>query len=101
MRMENDHTGAYSNNNDERSGTENFRREVQFLSCGRKKGFSGGVCTCVKAGLKYSILCKFCSGVSFHNVAELKTAEEREDDVDNHVPIFQAESDNFYEPLRF
>lgn len=73
---------------------------LKFLSCGCKKGCSGGGCTCVKAGLKCSAFCKFCSGVSCHNVAELQIAEEGEDDVDNHVPIFQAESDNFEPPTK-
>ena len=72
---------------------------LKFLSCGCKKGCSGGGCTCVKADLRCSALRKFCSGVSCHNVAELQIGEE-EDDVNNQVVIFQDESYNFEPPTK-
>lgn len=71
---------------------------LKFLSCGCKKGCIGGGCTCFKAGLKCSALCKFCSGVSCQNVAVIHIADGEDDD--DPLPIFQDESDDFEPPTK-
>lgn len=52
---------------------------LKILSCSRKKGCTGA-CTCRKAGLKCSNMCKHCSGLTCTNVVELSYDLEDEED---------------------
>lgn len=65
----------------------------------QEKGCSGGGCTCLKAGLKCSALCKFGSGVSCQNVTLFQIAKDSED-YDGPLTVLQAESSNFETPTK-
>lgn len=74
---------------------------LKFLSCGCKKDCSGGGCTCLKAGLKCSALCKFCSGISCLNVAVVQIADdEEEEDYDDPLLVPQHQSHDFEPPTK-
>lgn len=68
---------------------------LRMLSCKCKKGCTGA-CTCLKAGLKCSILCTFCKGKTCMNVPPIMIEEEDEDDDDpleisvSHAPPQQS-----------
>jgi hypothetical protein len=53
---------------------------LRMISCKFKKGYAGG-CSCRKAGLKFSALCRFFSGKSCQNAPPLQLkASDSEDD---------------------
>ncbi|KAJ8945855.1 hypothetical protein NQ318_002692 [Aromia moschata] len=59
-----------------------------------KKGCTGGEqakgCTCLKAGLRCSSMCKFCTGVSCQNVVVIPIDEkwdDNDDDIDDPLPV--------------
>ena len=52
---------------------------LKFISCTCKKGCSGA-CSCKKAGLKCSPICKHCNGQSCANVPEVFDSDDEDDD---------------------
>lgn len=52
---------------------------LRMISCGCKKG-CGNACSCRKTGLKCSLVCSHCSGVSCDNVPDIELEE------DSHSP---------------
>lgn len=62
---------------------------LKFLSCKCQKGCRGRSCSCQRAGLKCSALCKVCQGKTCLNTPPLDMADEsdEEDNVDDPLPF--------------
>lgn len=77
---------------------------LRMISCGCKKG-CGNVCSCRKAGLKCSSVCRHCSGASCDNVpdvaVEVDDFSESDDlpDVDMMEDAFLAQDIDDTSPL--
>lgn len=56
---------------------------LQIVSCKCSKGCSTGACSCKKAGLRCSAMCKYCTGHSCENAPATDLNEEDSSDIIN------------------